>query len=162
MMLYLVRHAFAGQHGDPRYPDDGLRPLTSKGRKRFRRLVKKLARRGFAPVIVATSPLVRCRQTADEIADRFDLSEPPVELAALEPGSQLDPLVEWTREQGADEVAWVGHSPDVDRLAAVLLGASIGSLVFAKGAVAAVRFDDEIAPGQGELLWFATPKSLGC
>ena len=42
MLLYIVRHAFAGQHGDPSYPDDSLRPLTKKGRKQFRRVVKKL------------------------------------------------------------------------------------------------------------------------
>ena len=47
MLLYIVRHAFAGQHGDPRYPDDSLRPLTNKGRKQARRMIKKLARRGF-------------------------------------------------------------------------------------------------------------------
>ncbi len=47
--LYIVRHAFAGQHGDPRYPDDALRPLTKRGTKQFRKVVKKLHRRGFAP-----------------------------------------------------------------------------------------------------------------
>ena len=30
MNLYIVRHAFAGQHGDPNYPDDALRPLGLK------------------------------------------------------------------------------------------------------------------------------------
>ena len=60
MLLYLVRHAYAGQHGDPRYRDDSLRPLTTKGRKRFRRVIKKLSQRGFGPTLVATSPFVRC------------------------------------------------------------------------------------------------------
>ncbi len=49
MLLYIVRHAYAGQHGDPRYPDDALRPVTKRGRKQFARVVKKLAKRGFAP-----------------------------------------------------------------------------------------------------------------
>ena len=40
MVVYIVRHAAAGQHGDPRFPDDSLRP-TKEGRKCFRRLVKK-------------------------------------------------------------------------------------------------------------------------
>jgi len=43
MRLYIVRHAFAGQHGDPNYPDDSLRPLTSQGRKKFKRLVEAIA-----------------------------------------------------------------------------------------------------------------------
>lgn len=94
MQLYIVRHAFAGQHGDPKYPDDDMRPLTKKGRRRFGRLVKKLARRGFAPAVVATSPLVRCRQTADVIAARLGLAAGIVELDALRPGSRLDELVD--------------------------------------------------------------------
>ena len=162
MQLYIVRHAFAGHYGDPRYPNDDLRPLTTKGRKRFGRLVKKLARRGFAPTVVATSPLVRCRQTADVIAERLGLSDPVVELDALRPASELDALIEWTVRQAADLVAWVGHSPDVDQLAASLIGARGGAIRFAKGAIAAIDFEREPALGQGELRWFATCKSFGC
>lgn len=162
MQLYIVRHAFAGQHGDPKYPDDDMRPLTKKGRRRFGRLVKKLARRGFAPAVVATSPLVRCRQTADVIAARLGLAAGIVELDALRPGSRLDELVDWTSRQPAEVVAWVGHSPDVEQLAAALVGARDGAIVFAKGAVAAIDFDDRPAIGRGELQWFATCKSFGC
>jgi phosphohistidine phosphatase len=160
--LYIVRHAYAGQHGDPRYRDDSFRPLTSKGRKQFRRVVKKLARRGFAPQVVATSPFVRCRQTAEIVCERF--SPPPelVELDALTPGSRLEELVEWSNARAVESLAWVGHAPDVDDLAAALLGMSGGSLVFAKGAVAAIRFDNQIAPATGELLWLVTPKILKC
>ncbi len=161
MLLYIVRHAYAGQHGDPRYRDDSLRPLTTKGRKRFRRSVKKLGQRGFAPSLVATSPFVRCRQTADVIVDR--LCPPPelVELDDLKPGGQLGALVAWSNEQGAEEIAWVGHAPDVDDMAALLVGSRPGAIVFAKGAVAAIGFDDEIVAGQGELRWFVSPKILG-
>ncbi len=158
MLLYIVRHAYAGQHGDPRYADDAFRPLTTKGRKRFRRLVKKLARRDFAPTLVATSPLVRCRQTAEVICDR--VSPPPelVELDSLKPESQLDALVAWTNEQGSEAVVWVGHAPDVDQLAAMLVGAQDGAIVFAKGAIAALEFDDQVAIGQGQLRWMVFPK----
>jgi phosphohistidine phosphatase len=162
MRLYIVRHAYAGQHGDPQYPNDELRPLTAKGRKRFRRLVKKLARRGLAPAVIATSPLIRCRQTADLIAQRLDLEDHVVELDALRPDSVLEDLIEWTNHQAVEEVAWVGHSPDVEQLAAALVGARPGALVFAKGAVAAIDFDSEVVAGSGELDWFATPRLCGC
>jgi phosphohistidine phosphatase len=158
--LYIVRHAHAGQHGDPRYRDDSLRPLSDKGRKQFRRVVKKLARQGFAPQVVATSPFVRCRQTAEILCERY--SPPPelVDLDALTPGSRLEELVEWSNARAVESVAWVGHAPDVDDLAAALLGMSGGSLVFDKGAVAAIRFDDNLASAAGELVWFVTPKMM--
>jgi phosphohistidine phosphatase SixA len=160
MQLFIIRHAYAGQHGDPRWPNDELRPLTGKGRKRFSRLVKKLARGDFNPTVIATSPLVRCRQTADALAERLGLEDRVVELEALRPGGELDELVAWTNQQGAAAAAWVGHSPDVEELAAALLGARSGALRFAKGAVAAIEFDEGVAREQGELLWLATPSSM--
>jgi phosphohistidine phosphatase len=157
MLLYIVRHAEAGQHGDPHWPDDSLRPLTAKGRKRFSRLVKKLARRDFAPTLIATSPLVRCRQTAQAILDRLDGRPKLLELAELAPGAELASLVAWTNNQQEPQVAWVGHAPDVDRLTAGLIGSDCCNLRFSKGAIAAIEFDSEIAAGQGELRWLVTP-----
>jgi len=121
--LYIVRHADAGQSGDPRYPDDALRPLSKPGRKRFRRLVKKLVKRGFAPTLIATSPLVRCRQTADVLAELVPGNPQPIELDELKPGAEFGALLTWTAAQQSHEIAWVGHAPDVNLLASQLIGA---------------------------------------
>jgi phosphohistidine phosphatase len=161
MLLYIVRHAFAGQHGDPRYPDDSLRPLTKKGCKQFRRLAKRLARRKLAPTVVATSPFLRCRQTADLVCERIAPRPDLVLLDSLQPGSDLESLITWSNEHGAEELAWVGHSPDVERMAAALLGAPEGAIAVAKGAVLAIGFDESIAAGHGQLQWCVTPKLLG-
>lgn len=161
MRLYIVRHAWADEPNSERYPDDALRPLTREGRRRFRRVVKKLVRRGFAPALVATSPLVRCRQTAEIIARRLDGVQ-IVALAALAPGSNLAELVKWTLAQGLERVAWVGHAPDVGRLAAVLVGGEGAAIGFAKGAAAAIDFERQVEPGQGVLSWLATPELLKC
>jgi phosphohistidine phosphatase len=164
MRLYIVRHAFAGQHGDPAYPDDSLRPLTDEGRKQFRKLVKQLAERGFGPTLVATSPYVRCRQTAEIIAKQVDGCGDPIELSELQPGSELEALVAWTQRQQADEIAWVGHAPDVDRLTATLIGDKTSAIHFGKGTIAAIEFPsrERLLPGQGELRWLVTTKILGC
>ncbi len=158
MQLYIVRHAFAGQHGDPRYPNDALRPLTDRGRKKFGQLVEKIAQRDFRPRAVATSPYVRCRQTAEIIADLVPGCAPPIELDALAPGSRLDALLSWTRQQGADHLAWVGHSPDVEHLAGSLIGDEATEIRFGKGTVAAIDFEDDedLAAGQGILRWLVT------
>jgi phosphohistidine phosphatase len=160
--LYIVRHAYAGEHGDPRYPDDSLRPLTTEGIKQFRKAVKKLTKRGFAPQAVATSPYVRCRQTAEIICERLEPAVKLVELSALEPGSDLAALVRWSREQQVNSLAWVGHAPDVDNFAARLLGAPAHSIQFRKGAVAELRFDDEVELQAAALRYFLAPAELGC
>src|SRR3990172_5587958 len=115
MFLYIPRHAWAGERGDPRWPDDSLRELTPEGIERYDEVVKALARRGFAPARIATSPYVRCRQTAEIIAKRATGKPPMEEREAREPGAYREPRVEWTQTQGGVDVCWVGHSPDVER-----------------------------------------------
>lgn len=161
MFLYIARHAWAGQRGDPRWPDDSLRELTRDGIERYTKVVKTLAARGFAPRRIATSPYTRCVQTAEIIARHIEGKPKIDQLEALEPGSDLEPLLEWSRAQGDADTCWVGHSPDVERLAADLIGDGTSRLRFAKGAVAAISFDSEISSGAGELYWLATAKSLG-
>ena len=166
MFVYIARHAWAGERGDPRWPDDSLRPLTPEGIARYDEVVKQLATRGFAPARIASSPYVRCKQTADIIAKRIAASPvaatPAItELEDLEPGSYLDPVIDWTNKQGGGDVCWVGHSPDVERFTAALIGDSSTRIRFAKGAVAAIEFDEEVFAGGGELYWLATAKLLG-
>jgi phosphohistidine phosphatase len=161
MFIYIARHAWAGERGDPQWPDDSLRELTPEGIERYANVVQALADRGFAPERIATSPYTRCRQTAD-IITKLVASKPKIdELEALEPGSDLEELLEWSREQGDFDTCWVGHSPDVERLAAELIGDGGGRVRFAKGAIAAISFESDINAGAGELYWLATAKSLG-
>ncbi|HEX5498389.1 MAG TPA: phosphohistidine phosphatase SixA [Thermomicrobiales bacterium] len=160
-MLYIVRHAWAEEQGEA-YPDDERRPLTKSGRKRFRKIIQRLAKRGFNPLQVATSPLVRCRQTAKIIAKHVESGPQVTTLDALAPGGSLEPLIAWTRLQCKGDSAWVGHSPDVGRLAASLIGEPHTAICFAKGAVAAIEFDREIAAGQGQLRWLVTAEVLDC
>lgn len=158
--LYIVRHAWAEERDAERWPDDGQRPLTVEGKKRFRRFAKRLAEREVEPKIIATSPLVRCRQTADVLHKCLPESPAIVERAELAPGGDVAALFSWSAEQQAD-VLWVGHSPDVERHLAQAIGGISALIHFSKGAVAAVRFTGPIAPGQGELAWLATTKILG-
>jgi phosphohistidine phosphatase len=160
MLLYIVRHAPAGQHGDPNYPNDSLRPLTRKGERRFSRLVKRLAGHEVAPTLVVTSPLLRCRQTADVLVARVRPEPKLLGRDELAPGGPWTDLVDWTNAQGDAEVAWVGHAPDVDQIAAELIGSTDANLSFAKGAIAAIQFSEKIAPGEGELCWFVKPRLI--
>ena len=163
MILYIIRHAWAGHYGDPEWPNDFDRPLTAKGRKRFAAMTAVLVARGMAPTLIATSPLVRCRQTAEVLAEASGPAARLVELDALEPGRDPEALVKWTTGQAKEheEIAWVGHAPDVGRMTGRLIGQGAW-IRLAKGAVAAIDFDDQLEPGSGELRWLLTAKMLGC
>lgn len=162
MRLYIVRHAAAAERGDSRYPNDADRPLTDEGRKRFRRMVEKLSDRGFAPGVVATSPYVRALQTAEILAKNVSHEPAIVKLPALEPDSKLGDLLRWCEGRAEEQIAWVGHMPDVGELTAALIGSRSARVGFSKGAVAAIDFEDRPEAGRGILCWLATAKLLDC
>ena len=162
MRLYLVRHAWAGERGDPRWPNDAERPLTADGKERFKAVAKKLAARGFAPPIIATSPYVRARQTAEILVKVLDGKTELVDLPALEPEADWGAAVEWAAGRDEDEIALVGHMPSLGELAAALVGASPGGIDLKKGAAAAIDFESRPAAGKGSLHWLVTAKILDC
>ncbi len=161
MFIYIARHAWAYEFGDPRWPDDSQRELEPEGAERYMQVVEALAERGFAPQAIATSPYARCAQTAEIIAKYAPNHAEIVELDALAPSSDFAALVEWSRQTGCKHICWVGHAPDVGLLTAALLGDQLANIRFAKGAIAAVRFDGKVGHAAGELIWHVTAKSLG-
>lgn len=156
--LYIIRHAVAEDLGPG--IDDHARRLTGKGRKRFGRMVGRLARAGMDVDVIATSPLVRCRETAEIVAAELP-GCPRIEIIdALAPASDWQAIVEWTVEQDAARVAWVGHAPCVGRLVALSIGDGSAAVRMQKGAIASISLDDGL--GQpGELDWLAVPETLG-
>lgn len=167
MKLYIARHAWAGSFGDPAWPDDSLRELTPEGAERYRRVVARLAQAGVAPARIATSPYVRCRQTAEILAEGLANGAAIDELHALAPGSDLATVSAWAKANAeAGDLCCVGHNPDVERMVAALVGSTTVVTRFAKGAVACLRFDH--APGgrfdgrtAGVLEWHCTARLLG-
>src|SRR5207247_2813001 len=63
--IYLVRHGIAVDPAEMGSLDDEARPLTGKGRKRFRRLARAFRDLGEPLDFIFTSPLVRAVQTAE-------------------------------------------------------------------------------------------------
>ena len=159
LSLYLVRHAIAGERGEA-YPNDDLRPLTSKGIARFRKAVRGLARHDVAVDTILSSPLVRARQTADILAAALSGAPPVVETNALRPGARFDDLVkEVARHTACDAIALVGHEPHIGETAARLLRAQ-GTVAFNKGAICRIDFDAWPPDGPGRLRWFVTQRML--
>jgi phosphohistidine phosphatase len=112
--LFLVRHAEA----EPGEPDD-LRTLTPYGRGQAKELGQRFARHGIQPDAVLSSPLLRARQTAEEIAAGVGLSAEPDERLA--PGATADDVRAAVAGRGDTGVV-VGHQPDCGKIAASISG----------------------------------------
>ena len=125
MRLFLVRHADAAP-GEP----DELRPLTPEGRVAARRLGETLARE--EPDAVLSSPLLRARETAEQIARAAGLEPEPHERLA--PGATAEDVRAAIKGRG-DTVVVVAHQPDCS---AVVLALTGRETPFAPGAVHAM------------------------
>jgi phosphohistidine phosphatase len=114
VQLVIVRHADAAS-GEP----DELRPLTPEGRETARALGQRLAEEGVRPDAVLTSPLLRARETAQELARPAGVEPEPDERLA--PGASAEDVR--AAAQGRGEIVLVvGHQPDCSRIAAALTG----------------------------------------
>jgi len=126
MRLFLVRHAEAAP-GEP----DELRPLTPGGRAVARNLGERLAPE--LPDAVVSSPLLRARETAEQIARAAGLTAEADERLA--PGATVEDLQAAVAGRGITVVA-VGHQPDCSAIVFALTGREQD---FAPGAVNEVQ-----------------------
>lgn len=168
MRLLLIRHAIAQDREFFRQQgglDDGERPLRDKGRLRMRKAARGL--RPYAAEVqqLLTSPYARAVSTARIVMKRAGFPE-PVEVEALLPDTHPREFLAWLNRarpdasKPADEesartmIAAVGQEPHLSRLIAWCLtgrDAPLGELK--KGGACLLRFDAQVAGGQGVIEW---------
>ncbi|HLE44873.1 MAG TPA: phosphoglycerate mutase family protein, partial [Methylomirabilota bacterium] len=99
MRLLIIRHAIAVPRGTPGIPDDD-RPLTPRGRRRFQKAARGLARIAGRPDVLLTSPLIRARATAEIAAKAWGRIKPTIEPALA--GESLPEVLAALSAQPAD------------------------------------------------------------
>ncbi|MFO0809478.1 MAG: phosphohistidine phosphatase SixA [Gemmataceae bacterium] len=161
LRLYLIRHAEAVSADDPNYKDEE-RPLVDAGRIAARKLGQELAARGVRFDAILTSPLVRARQTTDELVAGLGASTGEVHIIdELEPGKKMRKLDRELLKYEGESIALVGHQPDLGDYAARLIGSKKRSIKLDKPGVACVACDDPPGKECGELVWLLTPEWFG-
>jgi len=159
MDVLLIRHAPAVRHGSGGFRDHD-RPLTRRGRQRFRQAARGLARIAGRPDVLLTSPLTRARATAEIAAAAFKRVTPRIETVLGQ--DDVDALVTALKKYRPDAtVALVGHEPTLSGLLAHLLGMHQGDdrFAFKKGGAALVHLPE--GPSMpGQLRWFVKPRIL--
>lgn len=157
MRLLLIRHAAAVPGGTPGVADED-RPLTPRGRARFERAARGLARIADRPDVLLTSPLPRARATAEIAARAFGRVEPVVEPALVHGPAAI--VAALARQPVEATIAIVGHEPTLGSLLAQLLEGADGTrFAFKKGGAALVALPEgPRAPGR--LVWLVRPRIL--
>ncbi len=164
MKLLIIRHAIAEDRDAFARAghSDALRPLTNKGRRRMSRIAAGLQQIVNSVDVLATSPLVRARQTAEIVAEAYG-SIPAETVAALSGAAPPTDLLPWLKANAtAGVLAVVGHEPHLGKVASWLLSDQQRSFIsFKKGGAALLEFGSRAPePGAARLRWLMTPKQL--
>lgn len=164
MKLLLLRHAIAEDRAAfaATGKEDRLRPLTDDGRKKMRRTAEALVRLLPDLALIATSPCLRARESAEILARACPEQPALSELADLSPAGSAATLLKFLQTQKSlPLVACVGHEPNLSQLAGWLLtGAEQSFLELRKGGACLLEFAGRPAPGNATLLWHLTPSQL--
>lgn len=117
--MYIMRHGPAEDESPSGHDFD--RALTASGRERVARVAGELLKKGKAPRVILSSPLVRALQTA-ELVSYFCKPEEPVRVRReIAPGGDMRGLLYELIRSGQRGVMLVGHEPDVSTLVASVL-----------------------------------------
>src|SRR5262245_44233990 len=159
MNVYFVRHAEAVPLEASGVNADADRPLTERGHAQCRALATALQRLGIRLDLILTRPYLRARQTTQGLADHWNQQTPPSEECRhLVPDGKPSKLARCLRREQADNVAVVGHMPDLAKHLSWFLGSKKVQIDLAKAGVAQVEFEDLPDKGTGVLLWLIPPE----
>jgi phosphohistidine phosphatase len=160
--LVVIRHGPAGNREawDAEGHDDRARPLTPAGKKQTRRAVAGLATLVQSIDILASSLLVRAKQTAEVVADEFEVEVRTLDVLA--PDRDPADTARWLREQPADTtIAIVGHEPHLSTLVGYLLtGNRVSFITLKKAGACLLELADPVELRSGTLDWLLTPRQL--
>jgi len=159
MNLYILRH---GKAGHPSGQDDATRALTAEGRREIRKIGRWMRKEKIRFDTIATSPLVRARETAEIVARALAQKDRLEVWDELGPGGDPDTICYHAVQEGKDAaVLLVGHEPDLSGLIGrIITGGGRASLALTKGGCAKIRSLMYEKRPSGELQWLLTPSQM--
>jgi phosphohistidine phosphatase len=158
MDLYVIRHAEAVAQGERGVTKDEERPLTEHGEQQAQALGAGLPALGVQLDLILTSPLVRARQTADNLLKQWRAGHVEVEECnALAPPVRPRKLARTLNGADKQAVAIVGHEPSLSAWLAWLIGSKKAQVQLVKASVALVRVEGGVCKGAGQLAWLVPP-----
>ena len=161
--LYVLRHGIAIARGDPGYPLDSDRPLTSKGMKKVRRIVTGMRRLDVEFDVILTSPYRRALETAFEVGREYRLGEMIQTTPALKPEVLPEEVIRVLQDKYASNrnLLLVGHEPQLSAFVSTLTSGSAGARpLMKKGGLCKLQVEKLQVGKCATLLWLLTPKQL--
>ena len=149
MNIFLIRHGKA----EPASPakKDIDRELTEEGVSIIKRSVDFWKNGIISFDFIITSPFKRAVQTAEIIAELMNYKNDLIIDRVLSPGSSTRSIIQLAEVLIGDNIAFVGHQPDMSYHISSLACNSQLNLKFSPASIAKVSFNGNPKPGKGLL-----------
>lgn len=156
MNLYLIRHSEAEKISPQK--KDFNRELTSEGIQLLRKAVEywKKIIPGFD--LIVTSPLVRAVQTSEIVAGAFNYSKEVIKDNNLASGSVTGDLIELINSYNVENIACIGHQPDLSNHVSNIISTNGCTLHFPPAAICKIQFKGQAKFSKGELIYLIPPE----
>ncbi len=149
MNLFLIRHSIAERPSPSK--SDLNRELTTEGINLILKSSKFL--KMFVPdlELILSSPYIRAFQTAEIISNSFDNKVKLIKENNLAAGCSTSSLIEVISCYDEQNIAVVGHQPDISNHISNLTSNGNVNLVFRPATIAKIIFESRIGYGRGIL-----------
>jgi phosphohistidine phosphatase len=155
MEIYLLRHGIA-EEGRPGERDSD-RALTSEGREKLRRVLKRAHDAGVRPGVILASPYQRAVETAQLAAELLDYRGEIVKTRALVPDASPQEAWDEIRSRRTEAaILLASHEPLMSSMAAFLLSSPALQVDMKKGALSRIDCDHFGPEPHGLLKWMLT------
>ena len=155
MNIFLIRHGKAEPTFQTKKDID--RELTKEGINIIKRSVGFWKNRINNFDFIITSPFKRAVQTGEIIAELMNYKNDLIKDNALSPGCSTRSVIQLAEELNADNIAFVGHQPDMSYHISSLVCNSQLNLKFSPASIAKVSFKGNPIPGKGILEFLLPP-----
>lgn len=166
MNLFILRHGIAGVPGEdglPKNLPDTERPLSAKGRQRLAGVAEAMRKLELHFDVVLSSPLLRARQTAQDVIELLDLRRKLTLTDHLAPDGSEASLIDLVNGLGprGKDVLLVGHEPHLSKLISLLVtGSTMALFDLRKGGLVKLEIEQLRCGRCATLSWMLTPKQM--
>ena len=155
MNLYLIRHGEAEQTSENK-PHE-LRGLTENGAEIVRTSAEFWKNFIQSFDIILSSPLKRAKQTAEIIRVVLKVKQEVVEEISLLNGGLTEDLLSIAEAFGMNEIAMVGHQPDIGIHIAAMTGKGDPNFRIPPSTITKIHFQEYPRIGKGILEFLLPP-----
>jgi phosphohistidine phosphatase len=167
MNVFILRHGIAADFSEGNFAQDADRPLTAEGIQKLKAITRAMRAMKLEFDCILSSPYLRAKQTAEQVAEALGAQKRLSLTEALEPGGSARALIGQIQalKPNPESLLLVGHEPALSSLIARLTCGGAAHFELKKGGLCKLGIASLKAGRCAVFEWLLTPKQMslmGC